>query len=101
MKVIKTMENGKITYRLNGKTKLYPICKWEDNQHKIYNAHDRAMNWLYDSNFSDEAQAYLEKVEKMMEIINGVIINGMVYGTWEEYKLVKDCIVAYDVRHSW
>ena len=36
----------------------------------------------------------------MMEIIDGIIINGLVYGTWEDYKLIKDCTVAYDVRHA-
>lgn len=98
--ITRKIENGKTVYRLNGKTKLYPICKWEDNQHKIYNAYDRAMNWCYESNYSDEAVANLEKVEKMMEIIDGIIINGLVYGTWEDYKLIKDCTVAYDVRHA-
>ena len=44
--ITRKIENGKTVYRLNGKTKLYPICKWED------------------------------------------------------YKLIKDCIVAYDVRHA-
>lgn len=29
--------------------KLYPVCKWEDNQHKIYNAHDRIMNRIYEA----------------------------------------------------
>lgn len=99
MKITKTLENGKVTYRLNGKTKLYPICKWEDNQHKIYNAHDRAMNMCYETNWSDEAIEYLERVEKMMEIIDRFIINGIVYGTWEEYKLIKDCTWSYDARH--
>ena len=98
-KVVKKVENGKVVYRLNGKTKLYPICNWEANQHKIYNAYDRAMNWCYDSDWSDEAQDNLKRVQKMMEVIDGIIINGIVYGTWEEYKLIKDCICAYDVRH--
>ena len=98
-KVVKKVENGKVVYRLNGKTKLYPICSWEANQHKIYNAYDRAMNCCYDSDWSDEAQDNLERVQKMMEVIDGIIINGIVYGTWEEYKLIKDCTWAYDARH--
>jgi hypothetical protein len=99
MAITKKIENGKVVYRLDGKTKLYPICSWEKNQHKIYNAHDRAVNWCYESNHSDEAEANLERVERMMDVIDGIIINGIVYGTWEDYKLIKDCTVAYDVRH--
>lgn len=99
MAITKRVENGKIVYRLNGKTKLYPICSWEKNQHKIYNAHDRAMNFGYDTNWSEEAQKNLERVDRMMEVINGIVINGIVYGTWEDYKLIKDCTSAYDARH--
>lgn len=99
MKVTKKMENGKMVYRLNGKTKLYPICSWEANQHKIYNAHDRAIVKCYETNWSKEAVDELERAEKMMNVIDGIIINGLVYGTWEQYKIVKDCTWAYDARH--
>lgn len=99
MKVTKKMENGKMVYRLNGKTKLYPICNWEANQHKIYNAHERAVNRCYETNWSEEAIAELERTDKMMGVINGIIINGLVYGTWEQYKMVKDSIWAYNARH--
>lgn len=99
MAITKRVENGKTVYRLNGKTKLYPICSWEKNQHKIYNAHDRAMNFCHETNWSEEAQKNLDRVDKMMEIIDKIVINGIVYGTWDDYKLIKDCIGAYDARH--
>lgn len=36
-------------YRNKAGKKLYPVCKWEDNQHKIYNAHDRIMIRIYEA----------------------------------------------------
>ena len=57
------------------------------------------MIYCCEKDWSDDAQAKLELAEKMLEIINGIIINGVVYGTWEQYKLIKDCTAAYDARH--
>ena len=34
--------------KITGK-KLYPVCGWEENQHKIYNAHDRIMIRIYEA----------------------------------------------------
>lgn len=36
-------------YRNKQGKKLYPVCSWEENQHKLYNAHDRIMNSIYDA----------------------------------------------------
>lgn len=76
--------------------KLYPVCDWEENQHKLYNAHDRIMNAIYD----DEADVDdLEKIEKAMSAFESHVINGIVYAAWEDLLLIKDFIGAYDARH--
>ena len=85
-------------YKTKDGKKLYPVCNWENNQHKIYNAHDIAMNYWYDTH-SEKAMKNLERVDKAMEAIDRYVINGMVYATYEDYKLLKDIIAAYDARH--
>lgn len=86
MKLYKDKKTGK---------KLYPVCNWENNQHKLYNAHDRIMNAIYDGE-ADYDQ--LERIEKAMSAFDGCVINGMVYATYENSILIKDYIWAYNAR---
>lgn len=86
MKLYKDKKTGK---------KLYPVCNWENNQHKLYNAHDRIMNAIYDGE-ADYDQ--LERIEKAMSAFDGCVINGMVYATYEDSILIKDYIWAYNAR---
>lgn len=86
MKLYKDKKTGK---------KLYPVCSWENNQHKLYNAHDRIMNAIYDGE-ADYDQ--LERIEKAMSAFDGCVINGMVYATYEDSILIKDYIWAYNAR---
>lgn len=76
--------------------KLYPVCSWEENQHKLYNAHDRIMNAIYEdkADYSD-----LERVEKAMGAFDSHVIKGMVYATYEDSCLIKDYVWAYNARH--
>lgn len=76
--------------------KLYPVCSWEKNQHKLYNAHDRVMLAIYDgkADYDD-----LEKVEEAMSAFERYVINGLVYATWENRNLIMDYIFAYNARH--
>lgn len=90
------MANGKVYRDKKTGAKLYPVCSWEHNQHKLYNAHDRIMNAIYDGKASWEE---LERVEKAMSIFDGYVIDGTVYATWEDGLLVKDYIWAYNARH--
>lgn len=85
-------------YRNSQGKKLYPVCVWEKNQHKLYNAYDRAYLALYDEGYTDEAAAELERVEKAMSAFDAHVIGGMVYATWEDGKVIKDIIGAYNVR---
>lgn len=92
MKLYKT-EDGK---------KLYPVCKWEDNQHKLYNAHDRIMNAIYDARENGEPEPYeqLERIEKAMDAFEKYVINGIIYATYQDGLIIKDYIFAYDLRHK-
>lgn len=85
-------------YRNSEGVKLYPVCSWEKNQHKLYNAHDRAWIWVHDTE-SDEAYAELERVEQAMEAFESHVIHGIVYATYKDGQLIKDFIAGYDARH--
>lgn len=76
--------------------KLYPVCSWEKNQHKLYNAHDRIMNAIYDGEADWED---LYRCEKAMGAFDSCVINGLVYATYEDSLLIKDYIFAYNARH--
>ena len=83
-------------YRNKEGKKLYPICSWENNQHKLYNAHDRIMVAYYDNEADYEE---VERVEEAMAAFDRYVINGIVYATWEEGQLIKDYVWAYNARH--
>lgn len=76
--------------------KLYPVCSWEKNQHKLYNAHDRIIVAVYDGKADFEE---LEKIQKAMDAFDSCVIDGMVYATYEDGLLIKDYIWAYNARH--
>ena len=76
--------------------KLYPVCSWEKNQHKLYNAHDRIMNSIYEGKADYDA---LEKIEKAMSAFESHVIKGVVYATWEDGLLIKDYVWASNARH--
>lgn len=85
-------------------TKLYPCCGFEANQHKLYHAYDVAMCALYDAEESND----LEAMNRAQEAIDRVetalgweycIYNGVIYAPYDVYKIIKDIVVAYDLRH--
>ena len=87
------------SYRNKEGEKLYPVCAWEDNQHKLYNAHDRATLMCYDTDWSDKAQAELKRVEDALNAFGKHIIGGIVYATYKDSLVIKDIVAAYDARH--
>lgn len=86
-------------YRNQEGKKLYPVCSWEQNQHKLYNAHDRALIWCFDTDWSEEAQAELERVEHALEAFDSYVIGGLVYATYPDSLVIKDIVWAYNARH--
>lgn len=79
--------------------KLYPVCSWEENQHKLYNAHDRIMNAIDDNGWSEELEKNLRRCEQALEAFDACVRCGIVYATWEDGQLIKDFVWAYDARH--
>lgn len=88
--------------------KLYPVCSWEKNQHKLYNAIDRAHNAvtdLYEDKSAtmeqiDKAEEWVQEVERLTSIFDShVASNGLVYATYQDGLKIKDIIGAYDMRH--
>ena len=86
-------------YRNKEGQKLYPVCSWEKNQHKLYNAYDRALIWCYDTDWSEEAMNERDRVEEALAAFDSCVINGLVYATYQMGQIIKDIIWAYDARH--
>lgn len=85
--------------------KLYPVCSWEQNQHKLYNANDRIFLAICDAedahNFA-EVERLLEaksKIERALDAFDRYVINGIVYATYQDGLIIKDFVWAYDARH--
>ena len=91
-------------YQVLNKTKLYPVGNWYKYQHVLYNAHDRAMNAMYDAEQSgtaeqlDKAIEWNERVEDLLEMFDSGIQDstGMVYMEYKDYKETKNNINEYD-----
>lgn len=85
--------------------KLYPVCSWEQNQHKLYNAHDRLYNAIYDARETNDyeeeerLEKAMEELEEVMEIFESCVYNGLVYATWKDGLRIKNYTWAYDSRH--
>ena len=86
-------------YRNKLGEKLYPVCNWENNHHKLYNAYDRAIIRCYEENWSDEAYEERERVEQALNAFDRYVINGIVYATYEDSLTIKDIVAAYNARH--
>lgn len=86
-------------YKNKAGQKLYPVCSWQNNQHKLYNASDRARIWEVESGYSEKASAEVEEIDRLIDIFNNSIIGGLVYATYADYVKIKEIIAAYDARH--
>lgn len=94
-----------MTYKDKQGNKLYPVCSWEKNQHKLYNAHDRIFVALCDArdrqNIEEIEQMYdaKDRIERALDAFDRYVIDGIVYATYQEGLIIKDYIWAYDARH--
>lgn len=89
--------NGNIYDKETGK-KMYPVCGWYSNQHKMYNALDRAHN-DFDDTHTEKSEKWLARVEDLVEKFDNQIVGKIVYMLYEDYATTKDIIGAYDMRH--
>ena len=88
--------------------KLYPVCSWEANQHKLVNAHDRIMNRIDDLSEAqpvdllelNRAFDQQEEIEHLLEVFSAYVYSGIAYATWADRNRLMEYIAAYDVRHD-
>lgn len=94
------MGNVKL-YRDEQGRKLYPVCSWSANQHKLYNAYDRAQNKLYECSGEEceTVERDIERIEHALDIFNSYVHNNLVYATYEDGLIIKDYVWAYNARH--
>lgn len=82
-----------------GAKKLYPVCGWYKNQHKMYNYNDKMAIAYYDT-YGDSEYEALRESERLLSVFNdGVRSDGIVYAEYEDYKKIKDIIGYYDLTH--
>lgn len=85
---------------ING-VKCYPACRWETNQHKMYNAMDKAHNKLSDAleegnqDHIDKAIDWLEKVETVCSMFNNHIVGQTVFLPYKQYVICKEILSNY------
>ena len=84
--------------------KLYPVCNWNANQHKIDFWLTKAKNNKFDHPDDLKTWDEVEKYQKMLDIFNGFhedgkVIHNLVYATWENTEAIKEAIACYDLCH--
>lgn len=88
-----------MTLKKNGK-KLYPVCTWMKNQHKLYNYNDKMYIKMVESGYSDEDVKAFEEAERLLDVFEGGLHrDGLVYAEYSDYKIIKDIIGYYDLTH--
>ena len=83
--------------------KMYPVCSWERNQHKLYNANDRIRVAIIEAREAgeDTSDLYesLDRLERAMDAFESHVIEGTVYATWADRNLIMEFVAAYNARH--
>lgn len=78
--------------------KLYPVGNWQKNQHKLYNYHDKMSIKAHEED-TDEAWDTLYESEKLLDVFNTNVYDGIVYAPYKDYCKLKDIIGYYDLTH--
>ena len=92
------MQNRKELPRNHKGEKLYPVCSWEKNQHKLYNALDLINNELSEKGYTDELVSRRDQIYQALDAFDAHVIGYTVYATYADSQLIKDIIGGYDVR---
>ena len=94
----------KLRYDKDGK-KMYPVCSWEKNQHKLYNANDRLWNALYDAQDAGDwdrvgtLQERIGELQNALSVFDSYVYDGIVYAPYKVGMIIKNYIWAYNARH--
>lgn len=85
--------------------KLYPVCSWNANQHKLYYFLTKFENNWYDCMYEDDADGmdkWEKKKEEMYHLLtefNSHVHGGIAYATYEDGQKIKEACVMYDIHH--
>lgn len=79
-------KTGKITDK-SGRV-LEAVCDWEENQHKLHNAYDKAY-------LADDYEL-MNNISELLSVFNSQIVGRTVYATAEDKEKMLGIIVAYD-----
>lgn len=85
-------------YKNRDGEKLYPVCSWERNQHKLYNALDRANIRREEEGWTEKVCAEYDRIQDALEAFDSYVFGGIVYATYKDGCIIKDIIAAYDCR---
>lgn len=88
--------------------KLYPVCLWGKNQHKLRNAYVKSQNNLWEA-FENGTKEDYDKALKddkwithLSEVFDhGIKVKGIVYATYKEGRAIKEIIAKYDATHKY
>lgn len=95
-----------VKYDKTLKCKVYPVCWFEHNQHKLDWHITKLSNDIYDDFMNDRYDAKketrLKHLQDLMILFNsGVCEDGLVYMPWEQGQEVKELLVLYDETHKY
>lgn len=82
----------------NGK-KMYPVASWYNCQHMFYNYVDRCFIAMVDADYTEESVSRHDEAERLLDVFNTNIHNGLAYAEYADYRKMKDIIGAYILRH--
>lgn len=85
--------------------KLYPVCRWEDNQHKldylITTLENEIEEDFMQNRYDESKESKLNRIRELLVDFNGgVHKDGLVYMTYKEGQEVKALIAGYDFTHK-
>lgn len=80
--------------------KMYRVCSWNNNQHKMFNYNDK-MYIARAENPCDETEKAYEESERLLEVFNGhVDASGIVMATYPDLIKIREIVACYDMTHN-
>lgn len=86
-------------YRTREGVKLYPVCGFQNGQHKILYWENKA--WLRCHDSENPSQADWDELQFWEDVLeySNCVHDGLIYMPYKYYQHVKEAIVMYDLRH--
>lgn len=88
------------------KCKVYPICRFDDNQHRldwhITKLESDMLEKLMNGQVDESDDVKLKHLQELMTLfLGGVCSDGLVYMPWKAGQEVKELIAAYNATHAY